>query len=86
MAYPEQNQVSQGSTEEFGRSSNVSRVMGDVRERAKQYAEDMQLQARYDEARFWMREHRSTLLIALGVIASAGVAGYFFSKRRRDYY
>lgn len=89
MAYPNQTQLSQETEQSINRMgddlrSRASRVVGDMSERARHYAEDMQLQARMDEARFWLRENRNTVFITLGVVATAGIAGYFLSRRRRE--
>jgi hypothetical protein len=55
----------------------------ELRDRAEQLASDFTERATeyYDEAQTWLSENQSKVLVAVGVLAAVGIAGYWVAKK-----
>ena len=69
-----------------GVKNNVSQISDDIRNRASRMASDLNDRATeyYDDASTWMQANYGKVLVAVGVIAAVGVAGYFITRSDKD--
>lgn len=67
-------------------TSKISRLSGDIRSRASSMANEFSDRAGryYDDANVWLQQNRSKALLAVGVLAAAGIVGYFLARGRRS--
>lgn len=59
--------------------SNVEDITGDLRSRANRMAGDL------SDAQSWLSSNRNIAILAVGILAGAGLIGYFLSRRGRGY-
>lgn len=74
-----------GHDEMQGVRDNVERISTDMRERASQMATDFSERASeyYDEATDWLSKNYGKALMAVGVFAAVGIAGYYIATRNQ---
>ena len=66
---------------------NVERIRKDVRERATHLAHDAKEKAGeyYGNATDWVSDNKGKALAVVGIIALAGVIGYFVTKKGSEF-